>query len=246
MIIQSEPVRPSASDFGSYVYCGAKLFLDKSPSLDSFRNAKRLSYNISRKAFSRKIGQQNESRCIDWIKKIHKQSQNIIFNGTGKDNQEFFLAEISPLNVKLHCRPDLIITRGNQTILYEFKAVSDLNYLWYSEYDSNHAQMWCYSFIEDFKIEKYYLLRYFEDPFKQGTFPREIEITKALLSDEKFIPLFQDYLTVIETLNSSSKSSKKRYNLDLNKLNRPVNQPQKCHHCIYFGLYCSPECEPKI
>ncbi|NCD03974.1 MAG: hypothetical protein EOM00_13475, partial [Clostridia bacterium] len=234
MIINSEPIRPSASDFGSYVYCGAKLFLDKNANLDSFRKNKINSYNITRKAFSKKIGQQNESKCINWIMKKHKQSQNIIFDGTGKDNQEFFFANIRQINVELHCRPDLIITRDNKIILYEFKAVSDINYLWYSGYDSNHAQIWCYSFIKDFEIDKYYLLKYFEDPFKQGTFPREIEITKDLLSDEKFIPLFQDYLNVIETLNRSRKSLNKNYNLDLNKLNIPINQPQKCHHCIYF------------
>lgn len=245
MILNSEPIQPSASDFGSYVYCGAKLFLDKSPALASFRKAKHLSYDIGRKTIARLSGQQNEYKCIEWIFRMHKQPQKIIFNGTGKDNQGFFLTNISPFNVTLQCRPDLVITRSNQTILYEFKAVSDLNYLWYSEYDSNHAQVWCYSFIKDFQIDKYYLFRYYEDPFKLGAFPRVIELTEKSLSNEKFSPLFEKYVSVIEVLNNSNKSTKKKYQLDLTKLNRPVNQPHKCHHCIYFGSYCSPECEPK-
>lgn len=245
MIIKPEVIQPTASDFGSYVYCGAKLFLDKSPGLDSFRKAKYGSYDIGQKTKSRLIGQQNEYKCIEWILKMYKQPQKVLFDGTGKENQQMFPANINTLNVTLQCRPDLIIRRSNQTIMYEFKAVGDASYLWHTEYDSYHAQVWCYSFIEHYKIDKYFLFRYYEDPFRQGAFPKESELTKEHLSDEKFIPLFEKYLNVIETLNNANRSSKKEYNLDLTKLNRPVNQPDRCHHCIYYKSLCSPECEPE-
>lgn len=245
MTLKSEVIQASASDFGSYVYCGAKLFLDKSPSLDNYRKAKYGSYDVGRKTASRNIGQQNEHKCIEWILKMYKQPQSIIFNGTGKDNEQTFDADIKPLGITLQCRPDFIIKRAEQTILYEFKVVSDPSYLRYPEYDSVHAQVWCYRFIERFKIDKYYLFRYYKDPFMYGAFPKETELTTETLDDKKFIPLFRDYLNVIETLNNAQKLSKKEYNkLDLTKLNRPVNQPNKCHHCIYYGIYCSPDCLP--
>lgn len=245
MISKHESIQPSASDFGSYVYCGAKLFLDKSSELDSFRTAKHGSYDMGSKTASRLRGQQNEHRCIEWILKMHKGPQNIVFDGTGKDNQQTFPSNINTntFNSILQCRPDLILRRANQTILYEFKAVSDARYLWYSEYDSVHAQVWCYRFIDYFKVDKYCLFRYYEDPFIQGTFPIEKELTKENLSDEKFIPLYEKYLSLIKTLNNVDKSSKKAF--DLTRLNRPVNQPDKCHHCLYYNLYCNPQCEPK-
>jgi hypothetical protein len=245
MTLKTEVIQPTASDFGSYVYCGAKLFLDKSPALESFRKAKHGSYDTSKKAISRFYGHQNEYKCIEWVLKMHKQPQNIIFDGTGKDNNQLFPAKINPFNVILQCRPDLIIKRSEQIILYEFKAVGNVNYLWYSEYDSVHAQVWCYRFIEYFKIDKYYLLRYYIDPFMQGAFPKETELTEEKLNDDKFVPLFEKYINVIETLNNANRASKKEYKLDLTKLNRPVNQPDKCHHCIYYSFYCTPECGPK-
>ena len=245
MIIKNESIQPSASDFGSYVYCGAKLFLDKSPALNSFRKAKHDSYDMSIKAKSRLLGQQNEYKCIEWILKKNKEPQKIIFDGSGKDNQQNFQAYIKTdtLTIALQCRPDLILKRAGQTILYEFKAVSDAYYLRYPEYDSVHAQVWCYRFIEHFKIDRYYLFRYYVDPFMWNVYPNEKELTEEDLSDEKFIPLFEKYLSFIKTLNSGIRSSKNEF--DLNRLNRPVNQPYKCHHCIYYGLYCNPQCEAK-
>ena len=244
MTMKPEVIQPTASDFGRYVYCGAKLFLDKSTALESFRKAKYSSYDIGRKTISRFYGKQNEHKCIEWVIKRHKQPQNILFNGTGKDNKQHFSAKINPFDVTLQCRPDLIIMRSRQIVLYEFKSVGDANYLWYSEYDSVHAQVWCYSFIEHFKFDKYYLFRYYVDPFKRGAFPKESELTKENLSGEKFTPLFEKYLNVIEILNNANRASKKEFKLDLTKLNRPVNQPDKCHHCLYYCLYCTPECEP--
>lgn len=245
MIIKHESIQPSASDFGRYVYCGAKLFLDKSPGLDSFRKAKHDSYDIGIKAESRLRGQQNEHKCIEWILKRHKGTPDIIFDGTGKDNHQTFPANIKTETntATLQCRPDLILERDRQVILYEFKAVSDARYLWYPEYDSVHAQVWCYRFIENFNVDRYFLFRYHEDPFKWNVFPIQKELTKENLSDEKFIPIFEKYLSFIKTLQSGIRSTKNEF--DLNRLNRPVNQPDKCHHCIYYGLYCNPECETK-
>lgn len=245
MIIKNESIQPSASDFGSYVYCGAKLFLDKSPALNSFRKAKHDSYGMSLKANSRLLGQQNEHKCIEWILKMHTVPQSVIFDGTGRENQQTFPVTIKAekLNATLQCRPDLILRRDNRTILYEFKAVSDARYLRYPEYDSVHAQVWCYRYIEDFKIDKYYLFRYYVDPFLWGVFPTEKELTNENLSDEKFGPLFEKYLSFIKTLRTGKRSSK--VELDLNRLNIPVNQPDKCHHCIYYNnQYCTPQCEP--
>lgn len=246
MTLKSEVIQASASDFGSYVYCGAKLFLDKSSALASFRKAKHGSYDVGRNTVSRIKGQQNEHKCIEWILKMHKQPQSIIFDGTGKDNRQLFPANIKPFGIILQCRPDLVIKRTGHIILYEFKAVSNSSYLWYPEYDSVHAQVWCYRFIDHFKIDKYYLFRYYEDPFMRGVFPKETELTTEDLDDKKFVPLFTDYLNVIETLNNAKNISKNEYKLDLTKLNRPVNQPNKCHHCIYYGIYCNPDCSPVI
>ena len=245
MILKQELIQPSASDFGSYVYCGMKLFLDKTPGLKGFRNAKIGSYDISKNTASRLLGQSNEHKCIEWIIKKHKGPQEIIFDGTGKDNKQTFSANISTdkINVILQCRPDLILRRANNTVLYEFKSVGDSGYLFYSEYDSVHAQIWCYRFIEHFKIDKYFLFRYHEDPFKWNTFPKETELTEEKLSDDKFIPLFEKYLKTVEILNKGDGLSKE----ELNFINsdRLVNQPDKCLHCIYYGEYCVPQCETK-
>jgi len=245
MISKQESIQPSASDFGSYVYCGLKFFLDKNPKLNSFRNAKRGSYNISNNALSRLRGQSNENRCIEWIIKKHKEPQEIIFDGTGKDNQQTFPANINTntINVTFQCRPDFILRRVNHTILYEFKAVSDSRYLFNSEYDSVHAQVWCYRFIESLKIDKYLLFRYYEDPFMYNVFPKETELTEEKLNDNKFIPLFEKYLKIVEILNKDNSLLKEE--LDLISSNRPVNQPDKCHHCMYYSIYCEPQCEAK-
>jgi hypothetical protein len=240
MLLKHELIKPSASDFGSYVYCGAKLFLDKSPALDNFRKNKHGSYDLSSKKVSLLLGQRNEHRCIEWILRKHKGHQNIVFVGTGKDNEQTFPAKIN--SETLQCRPDLILRRDDQTVLYEFKAVSDFRYLQYSEYDSIHAQVWCYKFIEHFKIDKYLLFRYYEDPFKWNVFPKETELTEEKLSDDKFISLFEKYLNLIKKLNSAKVTPKNGFDLD--RLNRPVNQPDKCHHCIYYIL-CNPQCEAK-
>ena len=42
---------------------------------------------------------------------MHKEPQEIIFDGTEKDNQQIFPASINTnaINVTLQCRPDLII-----------------------------------------------------------------------------------------------------------------------------------------
>ena len=242
-MIVYEPIQPSASDFGSYVYCGAKLFLDKSPALEWFRKNKRESYDMGAKTKSRLRGQQNEHKCIDWILKMHKETQHIVFDGTGKENQQTFPAHIKTdtLNETLQCRPDLILKREDQIFLYEFKAVSDAKYLSFTEYDSIHAQVWCYRFIDYFDIDKYFLFRYYEDPFMWGVFPKEKELTEENLSDEKFAPLFKKYLSLIKTINSADKTLK--IELDLDRLNRPINQPDKCNRCIYYNLYCEPKCE---
>lgn len=220
--------------------------MDKSSLLDRFRKAKRDSYDTSIKTISRILGQQNEYKCIEWIRKTYKGPQNIVFDGTGKENQQTFPANIktNKLNETLQCRPDLILKRAEQTVLYEFKAVSDARYLKYFEYDSVHAQVWCYRFIDYFKVDKYYLLRYFVDPFMRGAYPKVKELTEENLNNEKFAPLFEKYISLIRTLNNANKSSKKDFDFDI--LNRPVNQPDKCHHCIYYNLYCKPKCEAKV
>ena len=246
MISKQELIQSSASDFGNYVYCGMKFFLNKTPGLKSFRNAKIGSYDISKNTSSRILGQSNEHKCIEWIKKNHKGPQEIIFDGTGKDNQQTFPAIINTnkIYVTIQCRPDLILRRANNTVLYEFKSVSDSGYLFNSEYDSVHAQIWCYRFIEHFKIDKYFLFRYFEDPFKWNTFPKETELTEEKLSDDKFIPLFEKYLKTVEILNKGYRISEEE--LGFISFNKPVNQPDKCHHCMYYDSnYCKPQCEPK-
>jgi hypothetical protein len=128
-------IKPTASGFGKYVYCGVKLFLDKNPKLDSFRKGIHDSYEKSQKAQSLKIGKQNEHKCIEWIMGRHKKG-SILLDGTGQDNYQTFMANIQPLKTALQCRPDLIIKHEDKTILYEFKSEPGLKFKNYSNLKS--------------------------------------------------------------------------------------------------------------
>jgi hypothetical protein len=239
-------LKPTPSGFGKYVYCGAKLFLDNNPKLDGFRNAFRYSYDQSEKSKALAEGKVNEPKCIDWIMSSYHKTGSILLDGTGKDNRQVFNAKIHPLKENLQCRPDLIIKDIGQTILYEFKSVSEIHYLYNPGYDYMHAQVWCYRFIEDFKIDRYYLFRYFKDPFTLGAFPRRTELHNTELSDRKFFPLFERYLDAIKTINSIRTAPNRSYPSNIiDKFNAPINAPEKCHNCIYYGKYCDPKCKPR-
>lgn len=239
-------IKPTASGFGKYVYCGVKLFLDKNPKLDSFRKGIHDSYEESQKSQSLKIGKQNEHKCIEWIMTRYK-TGSILFDGTGRANKHSFTTNISPFKVTLHCRPDLIIKHEDQTILYEFKSVGERHYLTYPEFDSTHAQVWCYRFIKDFKTDRYYSFRYFEDPSMQGAFPSITELKNTELSDEKFIPLFKQYIDAIKTINRIRTAPMRPYsNNILSKFYKPINEPEKCDNCIYSRYeYCDPRYRPR-
>ena len=170
----------------------------------------------------------------------------ILLDGTGQDNHQVFTAKIHPFKNTLQCRPDLIIKYNDQTILYEFKSVSEIHYLKNPGYDYMHAQVWCYRFIEDFRIDKYYLFRYYEDPSTFGAFPRRTELHDTELSDQKFTPLFEQYLDAIKIINRIRTSPNRPYsNNIIYKFNMTINAPEKCHNCIYYGKYCDPKCKPK-
>lgn len=239
-------LKPTASGFGEYVYCGAKYFLDNDPTLDWFRKGKHDSYDESPKAKSLKIGQQNEHKCIEWIMTRYK-TGSILMDGTGRANKRSFTANISPCKTTLQCRPDLIIKNEEQIILYEFKAVGEQRYLKYPEYDSAHAQVWCYRFIEDFKIDEYYLFRYFEDPFMHGAFPRITELQNTESSDEKFISIFEQYIEAIKVLNRIKTAPNRSYsNNIIAKFYKPINAPDKCFNCIYnVDNICKPKFRPR-
>lgn len=193
-------IQPTPSDFGEFVYCGVKWALNKNRSLDSLKKAKYSSYDPSYKSQENYnnlvVGQQNEHMCIDWVQRKHGASlQQIVFNGTGENNPHFLTSEIKALGINMLCKPDLIITKGNQNLLFEFKAAKDYSYLLYSEFDSAHAQVWCYATLKEVKIDEYYLLRYFIDPSKS----RLTKLTPIELNTSKFKKLFEQYIKAIES-----------------------------------------------
>lgn len=240
-------LKSTASGFGKYVYCGRKWLLDNDSSLDWFRKGKHDSYDESQKTKSLKIGQQNEYRCIKWLMtRLHK-TGSVLFDGTGQANYQSFTTKMHTFKTTLQCRPDLIVKHEDQTILYEFKAVGKCHYRLMPEFDSSHAQVWCYRSIKDFKIDKYYLFRYYEDPFNFDAFPNIKELKSIELSDEKFIPHFEQYIDAIKVLNRIKTAPNRSYsNNIIAKLYKPINAPDKCFNCIYnVDKICKPKFRPR-
>lgn len=239
-------IQPTPSDFGEFVYCGVKWALNKNRSLASLKKAKYSSYDPSYKSQENYnnlvLGQQNEHMCIDWVQRKHGASlQRVVFNGTGENNLHFLTSEIKPLGINMLCKPDLIISKSNRNLLFEFKAVKDYSYLLYSEFDSVHAQAWCYTTLNEVKIDEYYLLRYFIDPSKM----RLTKLTHTELDTSKFEKLFEQYIKAIESLTESNLEGHRGKDLNgmsLDMFNMPNEEKiRKCPGCVWHRLFiCKP------
>ena len=163
--------KPSPHDFGEFVYCGVKWVLNQKSS--SSKETINKNSNLS-------LGQQNETKCIDWVRNKYSVSkEQILFDGTGKNNNNFLTSKIQSVSISMHCQPDLIISKDNQNLLFEFKAVSVPDYLSLPEFDSVHAQVWCYSNLKEIQIDEYHLLRYFIDPCSNFSFSFYNKIGRA-------------------------------------------------------------------
>ncbi len=219
--------KPTPSDFANYVFCGVQWVYNHGP--NHIRGPGK---------------DKNEISCIKWILKEFKITEhNIIFDGTGINDYEFLSANVNPAGI-INCKPDLIVSKNNENILIEFKSVKKQRYLTLPEFDSVHAQVWCYTKIKDLPISKYYLLRYFEDPNKYSFIYSPYSFKKLTtyeLNDFKFGTLFYNYIETIELLKSCYDTTKEkiiksdRYKDVYPYLISPpkVNAISKCSGCIY-------------
>lgn len=235
--VESNYVKPTPRDFANFVYCGIEWMLDKVEENRKFKERYSQSYDTSPKSKNLKLGQQNEHRCIEWvIKNNHASIQQIIFNGTGNDNYNFLTSTIDSLGIEMQCKPDLVLTKDNQNELYEFKAVGENNYLYMAEFESNHAQIWCYTKIKEIRIDKYFLLRYFIDPFRYTPFYYGSTRLKSIVFSEseelKFQEKFKQYIEAIQLLEKKDCSIWEKLKKEHAQLNE-CEKRQKCCSCIY-------------
>lgn len=236
MSINKEVLTPTPRDFGDYVYCGAKWLLDKNRQLDSIKDAWRKSYDFyqSQSDYNNLlIGQKNESNCIKWVLgQNHLKTNSIVFDGTG-GNQRYMTTSAGTEKLVMKCKPDLILENGDSTQLYEFKAVKRKDYLYYQEFDSIHAQVWCYKFLGEIDVDQYFLVRYFMNPL-QNPFTRIKELTTVELNNEKFESYFSSYLEAIEICKNNAVLASK---IDLNKPKTDTDKQYKCSNCIYRKIH---------
>lgn len=228
-MVINESFKPTASDFADYVYCGAQWF-----------------YTHTEESNRMPGKDKNEEGCINWVlKEFDVTKDDIIFNGTGINNKKKSLsAEVEPAGTIIKCKPDLIISKNTKNLLFEFKSVKQQHSLKLPEFDSVHAQVWCYTKITEIPISQFHLLRYFEDPnVKSFGSPRydHRTLTSIELNDIKFQKLFNNYIKTIELFKSGNYETKKvisRYIKEEKPFLYLFNPPQenkykKCSNCIY-------------
>lgn len=233
MNIDVNSIQPTPSDFAEFVYCGVKWIHDKNKDLESTKKAKYLSYDylIGNKYKDLKLGQQNEYKCIDWVlNKYNSTKEQILYNGTAEGSDYFLTSEIKYMKVNMQCKPDLIIFKDNKNLLFEFKAVRDLGYLLLNEFDSYHAQVWCYTFLKEIRIDDFFLMRYHIDPC-ENPFTVLKNLTPFELDTSKFIILFKQYTEAIISLKN--KDYKVASILIDNIPKEEKEKKVKCSHCIY-------------
>lgn len=238
-------IQPSPSDFAGFVYCGLKWALDKNKELDNIKKLKAKCYDKSTKKETLYIGQQNEDKCIEWVLNNFKVSRSqIIFDGTGDNNQNYLVTVIDSLGVSMKCKPDLIISGNNQNLLFEFKALSDIRYLDKLEFRANHAQIWCYRYIKNIQVDKCYLLRYCRDPFYKTVFSYEkpYRLKEILYTEreiDEYIGLFEQYVNAVKLREKKDKRIQQLI-ID-NSPKTDSEKQQKCYSCIYRNLNECPQ-----
>lgn len=240
MIIDKD-FKPKPSDFGKFVYCRKKWFL-----------------KYEKPLVKKSDDEKNEDKCIKWVcEKEQVTEKQIVFDGTGKDNLKRLTSEIE--SVSMRCKPDLIINKDGHNLLFEFKKVDKPGYLDLPEFDSVHAQVWCYTKLKEYKINEYHLLRYYKDPYGTFAFSSPRRYThkmydhKVLSSNElvssRFIRIFEEYIKLVELFKLKEYERKdlilmnpndKELVLSICKL--PNKKDLKCPNCIrrkkgYCHLY---------
>lgn len=232
MIRKLTTIKPTPRDFSEFVYCGLNWILDKN---DKNKNSKKLtaqSYDMSEQTMTLKRGQHNEEKCIRWILRNYRSyTQQIIFDGTGADNKNYLISTLDSLGIKMRCKPDLIFTTNNKNELYEFKAVKNKSYLYMPEFESNHAQIWCYTKIKEVHIDNYFLLRYAEDPFV--TYPSIKEISYSENEDLHFKKMFELYIECIRLYEKSDGKDLLKNILKYDIPQKDYDKQKKCTNCFY-------------
>lgn len=239
-MILSRDFKPKPSDFGNFVYCRKEWYLKH------------------KKPLKPKEKDQNEDKCIKWVcNKERVTEKQIFFNGTGEDNPNSLTSEIE--SVSMPCKPDLIINKDGRILLYEFKEVKEPRYLDLYEFDSVHAQVWCYTKLKEIKINEYYLLRYFQDPnCTFGSFsPRRYSnkpychrrLTSNELNPDKFNKIFKEYIEIVKLFKLKEHEIRELFlhDIKVEKMLRsiwtlPKDEDLKCSKCIrrikgYCHLY---------
>lgn len=254
-MIEISPIEPTPSDFGQFVYCGLQWFYKKDRRLDGAVAAKKASYDISSEANYRMIGKQNEHKCIDRVIKDNRLSSNdIVYVGTNDSHLKSLTFDV--LGKQMSCKPDLIIKIRGQIILYEFKTVGDPKHLG-SQFDNNLAQIWCYTKILDYQVDKFYLFQYYIDPFYTGLpwgrlpyrvteqftenrsefDPAFMELSpEHRLDPDYFDEKFTKYLNTIEYI--TIKNTKLIHSLIENSPKNDGMKRQKCYGCLYRTISC--------
>ena len=230
MIINND-FKPNPSNFADFVYCGVYWVL---------------SHNDLKPTVHHPLseGKKNEHKCIDWVcNEYHISTDQILFNGTGENNPKPLTSEIG--SVDMSCKPDLIISKANRNLLFEFKSVGKPEYLDMYEFDSVHAQVWCYTKLKEKQIDEYHLLRYYIDPCVKFRLPSPRRYTNKtydhkLLSfnqveSSRFESLLKKYIKIIETYKLDNSERKKIVLADLGTFSAITSLPTehyiKCRKC---------------
>lgn len=231
MIRNLATIKPTPRDFSEFVYCGLNWVLDKNHENKKSKKLTAQSYDMSEQTMTLKVGQHNEEKCIRWILRNSRSStQQIIFDGTGEDNKNYLISTLDSFGIEMRCKPDLIFTTNNNNELYEFKAVKNKSYLYMEEFESNHAQIWCYTKIKKVHIDNYFLFRYVEDPFV--TYPSIKEIRYSENKEIHFKKMFELYIECIRLYEKRDKNLLKKilkYNIPKNE----YDKQKKCTNCFY-------------
>lgn len=247
--------QPTPSDFSEYVYCGAKWAIEKNSTLDLNKRPNEIVFKSRKSAEKNRdlhLGQQNEHKCLEWVlKETCTSAKQIVFNGIGENNDDPLTSKIASLGIEMPCKPDLIVRNSYTNLLYEFKAVSELGYLFEPEFDAYHAQVWCYTTLKELKIDEYYLVRYFIDPFKYP-FTRKKPLSALELNQIKFEKLFSLYIEALEELrnfDSETKKGNKPKKIEPQLFNKPKEEKErllKCSHCHYNRDVCKIDLYPYV
>jgi len=233
-MINKNVFRLEPSDFANFVFCGLKWLLEKTNKYSSgSKTAKR---RHIRKGIA------NEDKCIDFIsEQLHSTSEQILYVGINKSQALSTPVIIEPLRITMQAKPDLIVNYKNRTRLFEFKALGNPKYLYRKEFDADHAQIWCYTYLTDFQIDDYYLFRYFIDPFYKvhiEGFARSVKTydNKKLrdeLSDTKFLNLFHVYVKMNDALKEMNRNNTKQLIEKLKDFSPKYKTDKRCSSCIH-------------